>query len=117
MSDVELSEEIVVDDVDIDSKSINKAFIVGNLEKDPNIGQTANNKIIANLSVITDESYINNEDVKVEKYEKHRVVAWGKQAEYCKKLKKGQKVYIEGKNQSRKTENGIVGEIVATKIQ
>ena len=101
----------------MDDLTINKVIIIGVIEKDPNIGETANNKIIANLTVVTDESYKNSDNTKIEKYEKHRIVAWGKQAEYCKTLKKGQKVYIEGKNQTRKTTDGIINEVVATKIQ
>jgi single-strand DNA-binding protein len=97
--------------------NINKVIIVGKLNKDPNISETANGKKVANLLVITDESYINIEKVKVEKYERHNVVAWGRQAEFCKKLKKNDKLYIEGKNQTRRTDSSIVTEIVATLIK
>ena len=97
--------------------NVNKVFVVGILQKEPNIGTTNNNKIVANLEVLTDESYIGTDGQTIEKYERHKIVAWGKQAQYCKDLKKGQKVYIEGKNQTRKTEEGFVSEIVAKEIQ
>jgi single-strand DNA-binding protein len=97
--------------------NINKVIIIGKLQKDANIGLTSNKKIVANLEVVTDESYLTNEGVKVEKNEVHKIVAWGKQAEYCRELKKDTQVYIEGKNQTRKTNDGFVSEIVAKEIQ
>jgi single-strand DNA-binding protein len=95
----------------------NLVIVMGKLQKDANIGETANGKIVANLEVITDESYITNDNKTIEKYEKHKIVAWGKQAEFCKELKKDQVVYIEGKNHTRKTEEGFISEIVAKEIQ
>lgn len=97
--------------------NVNKVILIGTLERDVNIGTTANNKTVANLVIVTDESYVNNDGVRVEKSERHKVVAWGKQATYCSNLKKGQKVYIEGKNQTRKTEEGPINEVVAISIQ
>ena len=98
--------------------NVNKVIIIGKLQRDANIGTTTNEKIVANLDIITDESYTpNNDSKKIEKYERHKIVAWGKQAEFCKTLKKDQTVYIEGKNQTRKTEEGFVSEIVAKEIQ
>ena len=95
----------------------NLVIIIGKLQKDANIGTTANEKIVANLEVITDESYTTNDNKTIEKYERHKIVAWGKQAEFCRSLKKDDNVYIEGKNQTRKTEDGFVSEIVAKEIQ
>jgi len=95
----------------------NLVIVIGKLQKDANIGKTVNEKIVANLEVITDESYTTNDNKTIEKYERHKIVAWGKQAEFCKELKKDQLVYIEGKNQTRKTEEGFVSEVVAKEIQ
>ena len=97
--------------------NVNKVIIVGKLQRDANIGTTVNEKIVANLDILTDESYTTNDNKKIEKFERHKIVAWGKQAEFCKTLKKDQSVYIEGKNQTRKTEEGFVSEIVAKEIQ
>ena len=97
--------------------NINKIIIAGKLEKEPNIGKTNNGKKVANLVVITDESYQNGEGIKVEKVEKHKVVAWGKQATFCENLKKDDQVIVEGKNQTRRTESGVLTEIVATTIK
>lgn len=103
------------------AKSVNKVIIFGKIVKSPNIGVTKTNKTVANLIVSTNDSYISN-GVKVDKFENHKIVAWGKLAEYCKTLKKGDEVYIEGRNQTRKTtdENdntSYSNEIVAKEIQ
>jgi single-strand DNA-binding protein len=95
---------------------INKTILVGKLDRNPNIGVTNNGKTVANLLVVTDDSYTNNEGTKIEKYEKHKIVAWGRQAEICKTLKKDDEVTIEGKNQTRKTETNNITEIVATVV-
>lgn len=95
----------------------NLVIVVGLLQKDPNIGKTNNDKIVANLEIVTDESYTTSDGKKIEKYERHKIVAWGNQAKYCETLKKGDRVYVEGKNQTRKTDEGFVSEIVAKEIQ
>jgi len=97
--------------------NINKTIVAGRLEREPNIGQTNNGKKVANLVVVTDESYLNADGAKVEKFEKHKVVAWGKQAALCEELKKDDYVCVEGKNQTRRTESGVLTEIVATSIK
>lgn len=103
------------------TKSVNKVILFGEIVKTPNIGITNTNRTVANLIVATNDSYI-SEGNKVDKFENHKIVAWGKLAEYCKNLKKGDEVYVEGRNQTRKVtnENGTVtyiSEIVAKEIQ
>jgi single-strand DNA-binding protein len=95
---------------------VNKIILVGTLEKDPNIGTTTNGKTVANLILVTNESYKNVEGKEVEKFERHKIVAWGKQAEICKTLKKDEKIYVEGKNQTRRTDSSVITEIVATLV-
>jgi len=96
---------------------------VGKIDKDPNIGKTANGKIVANLLVVTDESYNNIEQVKVEKYEKHKVVAWGRQAEIARQfLVKGSETMIEGRLKTRtwqdqQGQNRRTTEIIADRLQ
>ena len=102
-------------------KNINKVIVVGELTKEPNIGTTATNRIVANLLITTNDSYVVDGN-KIDKFETHKIVAWGKLAEYCKTLKKGDEVYVEGRNQTRKVtdEAGNVtysNEIVAKEIQ
>ncbi len=53
---------------------------------------------------------------KQKKFERHKIVAWGKQAEICKTLKKDEKIYVEGKNQTRRTDSSVITEIVATLV-
>lgn len=85
--------------------SVNKAILVGNLGKDPEIRRTQDGRAIANLSVATSESWRDKSSgEKREKTEWHRVVIFSeglaKVAEQY--LKKGSKVYIEGQIQTRK---------------
>ncbi len=83
---------------------INKVILVGNLGKDPEVRYTPDGKAIANITLATSESWKDkNTGQRQEKTEWHRVVFFGGIApvvgEY---LRKGSKVYIEGKLQTRK---------------
>lgn len=85
--------------------SVNKAIIVGNLGRDPEIRNTKDGKAIANLTVATSENWKDrNTGEKREKTEWHRVVIFSeglaKVAE--RYLRKGSKVYLEGQIQTRK---------------
>ncbi len=85
--------------------SVNKAIIVGNLGKDPEIRRTQDGKAIANLTVATSETWRDKSSgERKEKTEWHRVVIFSEPL--CKiaeqYLKKGAKVYIEGAIQTRK---------------
>ena len=84
-------------------KSLNKVQIIGNLGADPDVRYTAAGDAVVNLSVATDEGYKKKDGTQVDKTEWHRVVAYGKLAEIMEKyLKKGSKVYVEGKIQTKK---------------
>ena len=63
--------------------SLNKVFLIGRLGRDPEMRYTASGQAVATLSVATDESYKAQDGQKVEKTEWHRVIVWGKQAEFC----------------------------------
>lgn len=82
----------------------NKVELIGNLGKDPDVRYTANGNPVANLAIATDESYKDrNTGQKVEKTEWHRVVVFGKPAEFAGQyLAKGAQVFVEGKLQTRK---------------
>lgn len=84
--------------------SVNKVIIVGNLGKDPEMRYTQDGKAIANLTVATSESWKDkNTGEKREKAEWHKVTFFDKLAEIVGKyLKKGSKIYLEGKLQTRK---------------
>jgi single-strand DNA-binding protein len=84
--------------------SVNRVIIVGNLGKDPEIRYTSAGKPIANLAVATSETWKDkNTGEKQERTEWHRVTVFDKLAEIVGQyLKKGSKIYLEGKLQTRK---------------
>jgi len=85
---------------------INKAIIIGRLGNDPETRYLPNGDSVTNISVATSESWKDkNTGEKVEKSEWHRVTFFRKLAEIAGQyLKKGSKVYIEGKLKTRKYE-------------
>ncbi|MEX0772490.1 MAG: single-stranded DNA-binding protein [Balneolales bacterium] len=86
--------------------SLNKAMIIGNLGADPDVRYTQSNKAVATLSIATSEKFKNNNGELQERTEWHRVVVWNRLAEICQQyLKKGSKVYIEGKIQTNAWED------------
>ncbi len=83
--------------------SLNKVIIIGRIGKDPEIRRTQSGQAVATLSVATDESYKDQSGQKVEKTEWHKIVVWGKQADFVANyLGKGRLVYVEGKLETRK---------------
>lgn len=84
--------------------SLNKAMVIGNLGRDPEIRTMQNGSKVANLSIATSESWKDKTTgERKEKSEWHRIVIFGPLAETAEKyLKKGSKVYIEGSLQTRK---------------
>ena len=83
------------------ASSVNKVIIVGHLGGDPEIRYAASGKAVANFNVATSETWGAGEG-REQKTEWHRIVAFDKLAELCGQfLSKGQKVYIEGKLQTR----------------
>ncbi len=106
------------------SKGVNKAIIVGNLGKDPEIRYTASGSAIANCTIATSETWKDKQSgEKQEKTEWHRVVFFNRLAEVVAEyVKKGQQIYIEGRIQTRKWQNQegkdqYTTEIVADKMQ
>jgi len=83
----------------------NKAILVGNVGQDPEIRHNTAGEPIANISLATSEKWTNKDGEKQEKTEWHRIVIFGKLADVVQKyVKKGDKLYIEGKIQTRKWE-------------
>ena len=82
--------------------SLNQAQIIGNLTKEPEVRQTPNGSTVATFTVATNYTWKDANGQKQEKAEFHNIVAWGKLAEICQSyLNKGQKVYIQGRLQTR----------------
>ncbi len=85
--------------------NLNRATIIGNLTRDPEVRTTPNGKSVASFGVATNYSWTDAAGQKQEKVEFHNMVAWGKLAEICGQyLAKGRKVYIEGRLQTREWE-------------
>ncbi|MDA0986460.1 MAG: single-stranded DNA-binding protein [Bacteroidetes bacterium] len=83
-------------------RGLNKVTLIGNLGKDPEMRYTTNNTPVATFSVATGESYKDAEGNQVDKTEWHNIVVWRKVAEIAQQyLKKGSKVYLEGKITTR----------------
>lgn len=87
------------------SGSLNKVMLIGNVFKDPEIRPLGNGKSVANLGVVTNETWKDaNTGEKKEKAEWHRVVSFnpGLVNVIEKYITKGAKVYIEGKIETKK---------------
>jgi len=84
-------------------RGVNKVILVGNLGQDPEIRYMQNGKAVANLSMATSEVWKDQQGQQQEKTEWHRVIAFDKLAEIIGEyVKKGSKIYCEGKLQTRK---------------
>lgn len=84
---------------------INKAILVGNLGRDPEIRNLESGVKLATFSIATTESYKDREGNKQENTEWHRIVAWRGLADVIERyVRKGSKVYIEGKLSTRSYE-------------
>ena len=89
------------------SKGINKVIIVGNLGQDPEVRFMPNGGAVANFTVATSETWKDKQaGEQKEKTEWHRIVMYQRLAEIAGEyLKKGSKVYLEGRLQTRKWQN------------
>jgi single-strand DNA-binding protein len=106
------------------ARGVNKAIIVGNLGRDPEVRYSASGAPIANVNVATTDSWKDKQTGENnERTEWHRVVFFGRLAEIAQEyLKKGSQVYIEGRLQTRKWQDQsgqdrYTTEIVASDMQ
>ena len=85
---------------------VNKAILVGNLGRDPELRTTPNGQSVVNFTLATSETWTDKSGERVERTEWHRIVVWGRTAEMCAQyLSKGRTVYIEGRIQTREWED------------
>lgn len=85
---------------------VNKAILVGNLGRDPEMRQTPNGQSVVNFTLATSENWTDKSGERQERTEWHRIVVWGRTAEMCNQyLSKGRTVYIEGRIQTREWED------------
>lgn len=81
--------------------NLNKAMIIGNLTRDPELRSTPSGQNVASFSVATSLTWTDNAGQQQKKTEFHNIVAWRKLADICGQyLKKGSKVYVEGRLQT-----------------
>ncbi len=98
--------------------SVNKAIIVGNLGRDPDMRYLPSGEAVANLAIATTDRYKDKQGEMVESTEWHRVSFFGRTAEVCGTyLKKGSQVYIEGSIRTRKYTDKEGVEKYATEIR
>ncbi|MBI3193544.1 MAG: single-stranded DNA-binding protein [Ignavibacteriae bacterium] len=90
--------------------SLNRATLIGYLGKDPEVSYTASGIAVAKFSIATNERWKDESGNLQEKTEWHNIVAWRKLAEICGQyLKKGSKVFLEGKIQTRSWDDKNTG--------
>ena len=87
-------------------KSVNKAILVGNVGKDPEIKYTASGIAVTKLTLATNESFKDKSGEWQNRAEWHNVVAWERLAEIVGEyVHKGAKLYVEGKLQTSSWED------------
>ncbi len=84
------------------ARGLNKVLLIGNLGADPEIKYAPSGTAIATFNMATTENRKNRDGEWEDQTEWHRVVMFGKQAEFCKDyLHKGSKLFVEGRLQTR----------------
>jgi single-strand DNA-binding protein len=103
--------------------SVNKAILVGNLGKDPELRYTPSGTAVCTFSLATTDRFKNKQGEQQERTEWHNIVVWAGLAEICGKyLTKGKQIYIEGRIQNRSYDDRdgnkrYITEIVANEMQ
>jgi single-strand DNA-binding protein len=103
--------------------SVNKAILIGNLGKDPEVRFTSTGRAVARFPIATSEVWTDAEGNRQERTEWHNIIVWGKQGETCGQyLAKGRQVFVEGSIRTRNYDDksGIkryVTEIVAQRVR
>jgi len=99
------------------SRGINKATILGNLGKDPETRYMPNGNAVTNITVATSIAWKDQSGQMQEKTEWHRITFFGKLAEIASQyLKKGSKVYIEGRIETKKYQDQAGSDRYTTSI-
>lgn len=87
------------------ARSVNKVILIGNLTRDPEMRYTPDGQAVTSFGLATNRRWKNKEGEQKEDAEFHNIVAWGKLAELCSQfMKKGRKVYLEGRLQTHSWE-------------
>jgi single-strand DNA-binding protein len=102
---------------------VNKAILIGNLGRDPELRRTANGSSVVSFPLATTERWTDKNGEKKDRTEWHNIVAWGKLADLANQyLSKGRSTYIEGRITTNSWDDKDGNkryrtEIVATQIQ
>src|SRR5579872_1591029 len=107
------------------ARGVNKVILIGNMGKDPEVRYTPNGLAVANITIATTESWKDKQSGEnQERTEWHRVVFYSRLAEIAGEfLRKGSKIYIEGRIQTRKwldkntNQDRYTTEIIADNMQ
>jgi single-strand DNA-binding protein len=87
-------------------RGLNKVMLIGNLGRDPEMRYTPGGKAVTAFSLACSRSWVTSGGERREATEWFNVVSWGNLAEICSQyLRKGSKVYVEGRLQTRRWEN------------
>ncbi len=97
---------------------MNKAFLIGNLTRDPELAQTNSGKSVCKFSIAVNRNYTQADGEKVTDY--FTIVTWNGQAENCARyLKKGKKIAVVGELQQRSFEgnDGVKRTVIEIQAQ
>jgi single-strand DNA-binding protein len=103
--------------------SVNKAILVGNVGKDPEVRHLEGGTSVARFTLATSDSYKNKAGELIKNTEWHNIVAWRQLADLAEKyIRKGNQIYVEGKitNRQYDDKDGVkryINEIVADNIR
>ena len=97
--------------------TVNKVMLIGRLGADPEVRYVPSGSAVANFNLATNRSFKDKEGKVQEQTDWHRIVAWSRLAEFAKQyLRKGMRVYIEGRLQYRDWQDKDGGKRNATDI-
>jgi len=90
---------------------INKAILLGNLGRDPEIRSTTSGRQVANFSLATNRRWTDRDGNRQEQTEWHNIVCFGRQAEIAGQyLTRGKQIFVEGRIQTNSWEDRQTGE-------
>jgi single-strand DNA-binding protein len=99
------------------SRGLNKVILIGNLGRDPEMRYTPSGKPVTSFTMGVTYNWHDAEGERREQTEWFNIVAWGGLAEVCHQyLRKGQRVFIEGRLQTRRWQDSVGAERSATEV-
>jgi single-strand DNA-binding protein len=103
---------------------LNKAILIGNLTRDPELKAIASGNKVCTFSIATNRTYKDSNGVRQEKTDYHNIVVWGKTAEnVATYMKKGSQILVEGRMETRSWDDAATNtkkyrtEIIADTVQ